>query len=353
MSIVVYCDECGQDARVRDELAGRSIRCRACGGRISVPDADDDDGGDDYGVAPQRRLSRPQPIAEESSGGGFSLTTKVISACVTVGLVTILVIARFMIRVGLRAAFRGDQEAAAPAQPNQFPRPNVNAPPPQHTPANFPPAPSFPRPNVPPAMPPTLPPTTPPVNPPTVPPGFPPAGQNAPGMRPPVPPRTPTGPRGARRAMPTAQRQPARTGTTTDMYGGTGGSPFQAVVPEGPLLGLRCTSGSWAGEAAIARIDLIHDRASARGGANEAVAREGYAIGGLEVNAATYVNGIRIIFMAIDKDGKLDPTDTYASQWIGKPGGKKSQTINPEGALVIGIHGRRAAVLDNIGLVVE
>src|SRR5262249_25939309 len=151
------------------------------------------------------------------------------------------------------------------------PRPNVNAPPQHHTPANFPPVPQFPRPNVPPTMPPNFPPTTPPVNPPTFPPGFPPAGHGAPGMRPPGAPRMPPGPRGTRRGMPTTQKQAARTGTTTDTYGGSGGSPFQAVVPEGPLLGLRCTSGSWAGEAAIARVELIDDRTSARGEANEAV----------------------------------------------------------------------------------
>jgi hypothetical protein len=246
MSIVVYCDECGQNAQVRDEMAGRSIRCRACGSSISVPDVNDDDGGqDDYRVQPQRRSSRPRSVRDESDGGGFSLAAKIISVCVAIGVGTIFVLARIMIRAGLRGALRGDQEAAAPAQqPNQFPRPNVNAPPQHAAPANFPPAPTFPRPNMPPTVPPMLPPPTPPALPPTVPPpfppGFPPAGHGAPGMRPPIPPRLPPGPRGMRRATPTALRQPARTGTTTAMYGGSGGSPFQVVVPEGPLLGLRC-----------------------------------------------------------------------------------------------------------------
>jgi hypothetical protein len=359
MSILVYCDECGQNAQVRDEMAGRSIRCRACGSSISVPglddvddDDDDDDGRDDYRVQPQRRSKWERPVRDERDGGGISLANWIITACVAIGVFALLCVATAMVR-GVKNRELRDEQAAAPQQPNQFPRPNVNAPGQNAAPANFPPPRSFPTPNVPPTVPPTTPPAFPPTVPPTFPPGFPPTGHGAPGIRPPMPPRFPPGPRGMRRTTPTALRPPARTGTTTTMYGGSGGSPFQMVVPEGPLLGLRFRPGSWGGEAAIGQVELIHDRTSARGGDNEAVAREGFAVGGLEVNAATYVNGIRIIFMAIDKDGKLDPTNTYTSKWLGKPAEKNTQTINPGGALVIGIHGRRAAVLDSIGLVVE
>src|SRR5438045_9436384 len=40
MSIPVKCPECKVAYRVADEMAGRSIRCKDCDGRIEVPDAD-------------------------------------------------------------------------------------------------------------------------------------------------------------------------------------------------------------------------------------------------------------------------------------------------------------------------
>jgi hypothetical protein len=76
-------------------------------------------------------------------------------------------------------------------------------------------------------------------------------------------------------------------------------------------------------------------------------------MGALEVDGDNLVNAVRIVFMAIDKAGKLDSSKSYKSEWLGKPTGRKVRTVDGGGATVIGIHGRRGAVVDAIGLVVE
>jgi hypothetical protein len=57
--------------------------------------------------------------------------------------------------------------------------------------------------------------------------------------------------------------------------------------------------------------------------------------------------------MRIKPDGSLDPADSYRGEWIGNPTGRPIQTVNRSGKRIIGICGRRAAVLDAVGLVVE
>ena len=57
--------------------------------------------------------------------------------------------------------------------------------------------------------------------------------------------------------------------------------------------------------------------------------------------------------MRIDAQGRLDPKDSYQSEWLGTPSGKPTQTLSGNGSKVIGIHGRKAAVLDAVGLILE
>ena len=63
------------------------------------------------------------------------------------------------------------------------------------------------------------------------------------------------------------------------------------------------------------------------------------------------MRAMQVVFVRVNTDGKLDPSDSYSSEWIGHPAGKEVQAIDGRGATVVGIQGRRAAILDAVGLV--
>ena len=118
-----------------------------------------------------------------------------------------------------------------------------------------------------------------------------------------------------------------------------------------PLLGFRYRVGRWGNEQAVALNLALFDRSPARG-PDVLVAKEGYAIGGMNVDAQSLVNALQIIFMRLKPDGSLDPSDSYTSSWIGVRSGRPTKTLGGTGAPVIGIYGRRALLLDAVGLVV-
>lgn len=135
------------------------------------------------------------------------------------------------------------------------------------------------------------------------------------------------------------------------LIGGTGGGPFETASPNGrPLLGVRYAMGSWAGEPALRSLTPIFDRRRPAG-AKAVVARNGYAVGGMNVRAPKYVSAIQLVFMRLGPDGRLDPSDSYTSEWLGASSGAPVQTLDGGGRKVVGIKGRRAAVLDAVGLV--
>jgi hypothetical protein len=143
-------------------------------------------------------------------------------------------------------------------------------------------------------------------------------------------------------------------GKDTELVGGTGGSPFRSVSPDGELVvGIACGLGSWDGEAALSQIEPLFDRDEGRGKRNATIAREGYGLGALEVETIRYVNAVRPVFMRIKPDGQLDPADSYSGEWIGTPTGRATRTLGDGRSKVIGICGRGAAVLDAVGLVTE
>lgn len=133
-----------------------------------------------------------------------------------------------------------------------------------------------------------------------------------------------------------------------------GGGVFRTVNLKGQtLLGFRYTMGSWAGEPAVQFLQPIYDHPPAPGVGTAIVAKEGYAVGGLKIDAPKYVSAVQIIFQRIKPDGQLDPKDSYTSDWIGKPSGKETPTVDGGGKKVIGIYGRRGAIIDALGLVFE
>ena len=68
-------------------------------------------------------------------------------------------------------------------------------------------------------------------------------------------------------------------------------------------------------------------------------AKDGYAVGGVTIRSGLLVNGLSVTFMRI-KDGKLDPTDSYESQWIGDKTGGSETSLQGDGTPVIGVIGK-------------
>jgi hypothetical protein len=137
--------------------------------------------------------------------------------------------------------------------------------------------------------------------------------------------------------------------TDTELAGGDGGGPFRSTE-RSPLLGLRWTPGEWDGEKCIGSVEGIFDR---QAGEESVIAREGYAVGAVNVDAGRYVHAVQIVFMRIGSDGRLDPSDRYTSDWLGFRTEKSPTTIGGTGAVVLGVQGRGTAVVDALGLVLR
>jgi hypothetical protein len=157
-------------------------------------------------------------------------------------------------------------------------------------------------------------------------------------------------------------RSGAVPGTKTDELGEPGGYPFVAVHKESqPMLGVRWSMGQWQAEKAVARLEPLYDlrerthaRAAPRGALSGViVARDDYVIGGVHVVSGKLVTAVRFIFVRQNTDGTLDKSDFYLSDWIGDPEGKTHQVLGDGSTPVIGIYGRRGAVINTLGLVLD
>ena len=97
----------------------------------------------------------------------------------------------------------------------------------------------------------------------------------------------------------------------------------------------------------------MYDQSPLRGRSVSVIAKAGYAVGALKIDAPQYVSAVQIVFYRVKIDGQLDPSDAYTSEWLGKPSGKDAPTLNGAGKKTIGVFGRRGAVIDAVGLVFE
>jgi hypothetical protein len=70
------------------------------------------------------------------------------------------------------------------------------------------------------------------------------------------------------------------------------------------------------------------------------VAKPGYAVGAVTAKAGLTVDGMSVKFMKITDTGRLDPKDSYESEWIGGKGGGGPERLGGDGTPVIGIIGK-------------
>ncbi len=70
------------------------------------------------------------------------------------------------------------------------------------------------------------------------------------------------------------------------------------------------------------------------------VAKPGYAVGAISIKHGLGVDGFALTFMKVVND-KLDPSDSYKSDWIGGMGGGGPITQGGDGKLVTGIVGKQ------------
>jgi hypothetical protein len=137
--------------------------------------------------------------------------------------------------------------------------------------------------------------------------------------------------------------------TDTELVGGNGGATFSSDGT-GPLLGIHWTPGEWDGEQCLGQVEGLYDRQS---GENVVAAKDGYAVGAVKVEAGHFVDALQVVFMRIGDDGRLDPSDSYTSDWIGFHSDKPSVTLGGTGAIVLGFCGRGTAVVDALGLTIR
>lgn len=123
---------------------------------------------------------------------------------------------------------------------------------------------------------------------------------------------------------------------------------FRDVAPGGlRLVGLRVSYIAAFGNNIGSVQPIFGDDAPRQAGARhgepsnpavEALARPGYAVGGVRTRTGLLVDGFCIVYMKV-RDGSLDPADTYLSPWYGSAtGGSEGEAVS-DGRLVVGITG--------------
>jgi hypothetical protein len=129
------------------------------------------------------------------------------------------------------------------------------------------------------------------------------------------------------------------------------GEPLRYVEPKGLLIGLDYRLVEIKGYNYISKIIPIFSRHQPRLLVQRVVAKEGYAVGGFKALAGDVLDAIQIAFYRIKANGRLDPSDSYMSSWIGTVGKEKGQILGGAGAPVIGVHCRQGQILNAVALV--
>lgn len=70
------------------------------------------------------------------------------------------------------------------------------------------------------------------------------------------------------------------------------------------------------------------------------IAKKGYAISSVQVQGSSYMYGLQVEFMKLEKNG-LDAKDTYSSNWVGrKYSGYRQIMLGNDGQPVVGVYGK-------------
>lgn len=140
----------------------------------------------------------------------------------------------------------------------------------------------------------------------------------------------------------------------SDTVGETGGGTYEYAKSDTPLLGLTYTIGAWEGHPCIEGIRPLFEDAPVKNFTERVLAKSGYAVGGVNLEASPYFSGFQIIFMKLDGK-KLNPKDTYLSDWVraGDEKATQSATYKSDGKLVVGIHGNRGAITNTMGILYQ
>jgi hypothetical protein len=153
------------------------------------------------------------------------------------------------------------------------------------------------------------------------------------------------------------ERGGAQIGQDTLLAGGVsvfGGSPFRKVAGDGrPVRGISYTTGRWGNNDSLRQVDPVYDPMADAGQAEGIVmARDGYAVGGLQIDVDdTNAVALAVVFMAY-RDGHLVPNDRYVSDWVGHPENRQaSRSLGGDGRTVVGLCGRQGMNLNAVGLV--
>ena len=135
----------------------------------------------------------------------------------------------------------------------------------------------------------------------------------------------------------------------TELAGGPGAFPFVSVRPHHePVIGFGYKLGGNRDQKSVL-LELAPLTQEGDGRNKSVVAKKGYIVGGLVVDAKDDVNAFRVIFVRF-KDGRSDPTDSYKSDWIGEPTGVQT-TLDGQGKTVVGICGIKTFSFVSLGLV--
>ena len=136
------------------------------------------------------------------------------------------------------------------------------------------------------------------------------------------------------------------------LAGGDGGGPFTDAKPEGILYGVEWSLGIWAGQQRLGTIRPLYSPSNSPR-ANQSLAPEGYAVGAIRIWGTDFVNGLQLVFMKLKDDGTLDPDDIREGKWLVRSPEADFQTLSGEGHLLCGIHGRKALIIDALGIVIQ
>ena len=86
--------------------------------------------------------------------------------------------------------------------------------------------------------------------------------------------------------------------------------------------------------------------------AKEIIAKDGYAVGGVIAEGDKLVMALQIVFMRIEGN-RLNPNDTYKSEWFLKQGSTDLQTLGCTGEFIVGTHGWAGTCIDSLGLIIK